>query len=47
MPVTTPVDEGVRIRANRVVTGGKIGLQANGGKDRDNKIVRAALVTAW
>jgi len=31
----------------RVVTGGKIGLQANGGNDRDKKIARAALVTAW
>ena len=30
-----------------VVTGGKIGLRANGGKDRDKKIARAALVTAW
>ena len=42
-----PAGEGVRIGANRVVTGGKIGLRANGGKDRDKKIARVALVTAW
>ena len=42
-----PAGEGVRIGANRVVTGGKSGLRANGGKDLDKKIARVALVTAW
>ena len=42
-----PAGEGVRTSANRVVTGGKIGLQANGGKGFAKKIARAALVTAW
>ena len=31
----------------RVVTGGKSGLRASGGKGIDKKIARAALVTAW
>ena len=42
-----PAGEGVRIGADRVVTGGKIGLRTNGGKGIANKIAREALVTAW
>ena len=39
-PVTAPAGGEGRIGAEGVVTGGKSGLPANGGKDRDNKIVR-------
>ena len=31
----------------RVVTGAKIGLRANGGKEIANRNLRAALVTGW
>ena len=37
----------VRISANRVVTGAKIGLRASGCKDRANRKSREALVTGW
>ena len=33
--------------AKRVVTGAKIGLRANGGKEIANRNLRAALVTGW
>ena len=47
MPVTARPALRVRIGANRVVTGAKIGLRASGGKGIAKKIVREALVTAW
>ena len=41
-----PAGEGVWIGAKGVVTGGKIGLRVSRGKDRANRDLRAALVTA-
>ena len=42
-----PTGDGVRISAKRVVTGGKSGLRASRGKDRDKNFSREALVTGW
>ena len=42
-----PAREGVRIGAKGVVTGGKSGLRANGGKGIDKNAAREAFVTAW
>ena len=46
-PVTARPALRVRISANRVVTGGKIGLRASRGKDRDKNFPSEALVTRW
>ena len=46
-PVTARPALRVRISANRVVTGAKIGLRASGGKDRDKNFPSEALVTGW
>ena len=42
-----PAGEGVRIGAKGVVTGGKSGLRASGGKGFAKKIAREAFVTGW
>ena len=46
-PVTARQALRGQIGANRVVTGAKIGLRANGGKGIANRNLRAALVTGW